>query len=323
MRNPRIYSADEVHAALNYGRLIDALREAFRRDGEPMPVRQNYEVGAAGAPAYLLTMPAWRRGKAIGVKLVTVFPDNARRGRGTVSSLYVLMDGETGVPRAIVDGDALTSRRTAAASALASSYLSRSDSRTLVMVGTGHLAPYLAAAHCAVRPISRVLVWGRNASRALALSTELTTQGIAAEPVETLRTAMLEADIVSCATTSTVPLVLGRDVRPGTHVDLVGAFRPHMRESDDETVIRSSVFVDTYDGAFAEAGDLLQPIAAGRWSREMVRAELKELVTGTKAGRQSADEITLFKSVGAAIEDLAAAELLAVTGDAVLGQAVP
>jgi ornithine cyclodeaminase len=323
VRNPRIYSADEVHAALNYGRLIDALREAFRRDGEPMPVRQNYEVGAAGAPAYLLTMPAWRRGKAIGVKLVTVFPDNARRGRGTVSSLYVLMDGETGVPRAIVDGDALTSRRTAAASALASSYLSRSDSRTLVMVGTGHLAPYLAAAHCAVRPISRVLVWGRNASRALALSTELTTQGIAAEPVETLRTAMLEADIVSCATTSTVPLVLGRDVRPGTHVDLVGAFRPHMRESDDETVIRSSVFVDTYDGAFAEAGDLLQPIAAGRWSREMVRAELKELVTGTKAGRQSADEITLFKSVGAAIEDLAAAELLAVTGDAVLGQAVP
>ncbi len=222
-----------------------------------------------------------------------------------------LMDGETGVPRAIVDGDALTSRRTAAASALASSYLSRSDSRTLVIVGTGHLAPYLAAAHCAVRPISRVLVWGRNASRALALSAELTRQGIAAEPVGTLRTAMLEADIVSCATTSTVPLIIGRDVRPGTHVDLVGAFRPHMRESDDEAVIRSSVFVDTYDGAFAEAGDLLQPIAAGRWSREMVRAELKELVTGTKAGRQSADEITLFKSVGAAIEDLAAAELLA------------
>jgi ornithine cyclodeaminase/alanine dehydrogenase-like protein (mu-crystallin family) len=318
---PRIYSADEVHAALGYGRLIDALREAFRRDGEAMPVRQNYEVGAAGAPAYLLTMPAWRRGKALGVKLVTVFPENAKRGRGAVSSLYVLMDGETGVPLAIVDGDALTVRRTAAASALASSYLSRPDSRTLVVVGTGHLAPHLAAAHCAVRPISRVLVWGRNPSRAHTLSIELATHGIAAEPVETLRTAMLEADIVSCATTSTVPLIMGRDLTPGTHVDLVGAFRSHMRESDDEAVIRSSVFVDTYDGAFAEAGDLLQPIAAGRWSREMVRAELKELVTGTKAGRQSADEITLFKSVGAAIEDLAAAELLAATGDAVSRQA--
>ena len=209
----RSYSAADVHAALDYPRLIEALRAAFRRDGEPMPLRQAYEVGVHGAPARLLTMPAWIRGEALGVKLVTVFPQNAERGLGAVSSLYFLLDGQTGQPRAMIDGEALTNRRTAAASALASSYLSRADSRTLLIVGSGHVARHLVAAHRAVRPIEKVLVWGRNPQRALELADTLVRQGVNAAPVTDLAVALPQADIVSCATTSTEPLVRGALLR--------------------------------------------------------------------------------------------------------------
>jgi len=307
----RSYSAADVHAALAFPKLIEALREAFRRDGEPMPLRQAYEVGVDDAPGSLLTMPAWVRGEALGVKLVTVFPQNAERGLGAVSSLYFLLDGQTGQPRAMIDGEALTNRRTAAASALASDYLSRADSRTLLVVGTGHLAPHLVAAHCAVRPIEKVLVWGRNPRRALALADTLVRRGVNAASAADLAEALPQADIVTCATTSTEPLVKGALLRPGTHVDLVGAFTPQMRESDDDAVLRSRVFIDTYAGALAEAGDLLQPIAAGSWSADRICGDLHELTNGTKSGRLDRNEITLFKSVGAAIEDLTAASLLA------------
>ncbi len=306
----RIFSAAEVHAALDYSSLIEALRDAFGRGGEAMPVRQSYDVGFSGSAAHLLTMPAWARGKALGVKLVTVFPQNAARGIGAVSSLYVLFDGETGVPRAMIDGEALTNRRTAAASALASSYLSQADSTTLLMIGTGHLAQHLPLAHAAVRPVKNVLVWGRNADRAAALATTLKGKGMAAEPVTDLDAALARADIVSCATTASEPLVTGKHLRPGTHVDLVGSFTPKMRESDDETLRRSSVFVDTYAATLAEAGDLLQPMAAGSWKAEAICGDLHELTSGAKPGRRDPDEITLFKSVGAAIEDLTAATLL-------------
>ncbi|MBS0533763.1 MAG: ornithine cyclodeaminase family protein [Proteobacteria bacterium] len=312
----RSYSAAEVNAALDYPRLVEALREAFRQGGEAMPVRQSYEVGVPGAPAHLLTMPAWRRGKTLGVKLVTVFPQNAAKGIGAVSSLYMLFDGETGVPLATIDGEALTNRRTAAASALASSYLSRADSKVLLMIGTGHLAAHLPAAHAAVRPIEKVLVWGRHPSRAAELVEKLRQQGLAATPANDIAAAMAQADIISCATTSTVPLVLGRHLRPGTHVDLVGAFTPQMRESDDDAVMRSRVYVDTYTGTKAEAGDLLQPVASGRWNADSICADLHELASGAKAGRQDASEITLFKSVGAAIEDLTAAALVDAGGKA-------
>ncbi|MCW5694190.1 MAG: ornithine cyclodeaminase family protein [Pseudolabrys sp.] len=306
----RSYSAAEVNAALDYPRLVEALRETFKQGGEAMPVRQSYEVGVAGSPAHLLTMPAWQRGRALGVKLVTVFPQNAAKGIGAVSSLYMLFDGETGVPRATIDGEALTNRRTAAASALASSYLSRANSKVMLMVGTGHLAAHLPAAHAAVRPIEKVLVWGRRPERAAALAKKLNKEGLHAEPVSDLAAATAEADIISCATTATAPLVLGRYLRPGTHVDLVGAFTPQMRESDDEAIERARVYVDTYTGTKAEAGDLLQPIAAGRWSADRICGDLHELASGAKPGRGDAGEITLFKSVGAAIEDLTAASLL-------------
>jgi ornithine cyclodeaminase/alanine dehydrogenase-like protein (mu-crystallin family) len=305
-----VFTAQDIHAGLDYPRLVGALREAFRAGDVAQPLRQVYDVGSGGAPAHLLSMPAWRIGDAIGVKLVTVFPENAAKGLGAVSAVYVLFDGSTGVALAIFDGEALTNRRTAAASALASTYLSRPDSSTLLIVGTGNLAPYLAEAHCAVRPISRILVWGRNPERAGALVWRLLGQGRTAEAASDLAAATARADIISCATTSTEALLRGRDLRPGAHVDLVGAFTPRMRETDDEAVARASVFVDTYAGAFAEAGDLLQAAGAGVWSTDQTRAELHELAAGLKPGRRDSAEITMFKSVGAAIEDLTAAKLL-------------
>ncbi len=306
----RFFSAAEVEAGLDYPRLIDALFETFRRGGEAMPVRQSHEVGAFGAPGHLLLMPAWQRGTALGVKLVTVFPGNASRCLGAVSSLYVLLDGTTGQPRAMIDGEALTNRRTAATSARASRHLSRKDAHTLLVIGTGRVAASLPMAHRVVRPIKRVLVWGRNPQRAVALAAALSREGFEAQAVVDLPAAIAEADIVSCATTSTEPLVMGKHVKRGTHLDLIGSFRPTMRESDDEAVCRSRVFVDTYGGALAEAGDLLQPISAGSWQPSEICGDLHELTRGARPGRIHDDEITLFKSVGAALEDLAAASLL-------------
>jgi len=266
-------------------------------------------VVAPQAHGRLLLMPAWREGEVAGVKLVTVFPENRARGIATVAALYVLLDGETGHPRALVDGEVLTLRRTGAASALASTYLSRADSETLLVVGTGGLAPYMAAAHCAVRPIRRVLVWGRNGERAAALAARLAQQGLPSVMANELDAALAQADIVTCATTATEPVLHGAAVRRGTHVDVVGGFTRAMREADDALVSRAEIYVDTYAGALAEAGDLVQPMERGVITRESVRAELAELVRGTKSGRTSGGSITLFKSVGTALEDLYAAQL--------------
>lgn len=227
--------------ASNYSRLIDALSEAVRRGGEAMPVRQSYNVGTAASPGRLLTMPAWERGKALGVKLVTVFPKSGECGLPAFSSCC---STATGRPRAMIDGETHTNRPTAAASALASRHLSRPDSRMLLLIVTGRLASYLAVAHRAVRPIEAVLVWGRNAQRVQALADTLEHQGLKVKPAADLTDALSVADIVSCATTSREPLIVGQHLRPGTHLDLVDAFTPEMRETDDDAVCRSRVFVD-------------------------------------------------------------------------------
>lgn len=301
------FSAAQVHAALGYALLAQALREAFR-EGCTAPLRHVHDVTGAGDR--LLLMPAWRPGKDLGVKLATVFPRNRERGAATVSALYVLLDGATGHPRALIDGEALTLRRTAAASALASSYLSRADSATLLVIGTGALAPHMARAHCAMRPIAKLLLWGRSAERAQALAAQLRGEGLPAQALADLASGLAHADIVSCATTATEPIVRGALLRRGTHVDLVGGFTPQMREGDDELIARAGIFVDSYAGALSEAGDLVQPLARGIISRERVRAELAELVSGAHPGRQGQEEITLFKSVGTALEDLCAARLV-------------
>lgn len=309
----RLYTAAEVEAALPYPRLVAALREAFRAEGEAMPVRQSFDVGTPEAPGHLLLMPAWQRGAALGAKLVTVFPQNTARGLGSVASLYVLFDGETGQPQAILPGDELTNRRTAAASALASSFLSRPESATLLVIGAGHVAFHAVEAHCAVRPITSVLVHARDAGKARTFMEKIAPRlgpGVVVAFAPDVPAAAAQADIITCGTTSTAPLIRGADVRPGTHVDLVGAFTPHMRESDDALVAASAVYVDTRAGALKEAGDLVQPIASGAWRADLLRGDLHDLCAGLAGGRRNAGEITLFKSVGAAIEDLTAAMLV-------------
>lgn len=300
-------SAAAVHRALDWPSLVDALRAAFAA-GATAPVRSSHAVTPEGDR--LLLMPAWD-GAGLGVKIVTVFPRNRERGLASVGALYLLMDGTTGHPVALIDGEALTLRRTAASSALASTYLSRADARTLLVVGTGALAPYMALAHCSVRPIERVLVWGRHLDRAEHAAADLVAKGLPASAIARLDEGLAQADVVSCATTSREPIVRGALVRAGTHVDLVGAFTREMRESDDDLVARAQVFVDTYAGALKEAGDLVQPIEQGAFARENVRAELAELVNGRHPGRRSAADVTMFKSVGTALEDLCAARLVA------------
>jgi ornithine cyclodeaminase len=303
----RMIAAADVHAALDYPSLVAALRAAFVA-GASAPVRTSHAVTAGGDR--LLLMPAWD-GDGLGVKIVTVFPRNRDRGLASVAALYVLMDGATGYPLALIDGEALTLRRTGAASALASTYLSRPDSRRLLVIGTGALAPYLAHAHCAVRPITDVMVWGRRREHAASVAAQLVAPGRAVSVIDHCAEGLALADIVTCATTAREAIVHGGDVRPGTHVDLVGAFTPEMRESDDALIARADVFVDTFAGALKEAGDLVQPLARGAIARAHVLAELADLAAGRHAGRRNADTVTVFKSVGTALEDLCAAQLVA------------
>ena len=303
----RFYPAAEVHAALSLPALADSIAEALKA-GTVAPLRHAYALSDTDS---LLLMPAWSAGEgAIGVKLVTVLPGNRERGSSTVNALYVLFDRNSGEPRAVIDGEALTLRRTAAASLLAARYLARNDARQVLIVGTGRLARFMAHAHCASRDIERLLIWGRNADSAESLVSVLKREGLPAESVDDLEHAVHESHIVTCATTATSPVVNGAWLAPGTHVDLVGAFKPNMREVDDGAVARSIVYVDTFAGAFAEAADIIEPIARGVIKRADIRGELVELVTGSARGRSEANEITLFKSVGTAIEDLAAAQML-------------
>jgi len=309
----RILAAAEVDAALPIPGLVDRLQAMFR-DGCDVPLRHHHTVPVPGGPdGTLLLMPAWQQGRHLGIKIVTVFPGNADRGLASVIGSYLLLDGTTGQALAMLDGTMLTLRRTAAASALAARFLARPDASVLAMVGTGALAPHLVRAHCAVRPIREVRIWGRSPDKAEALAARLSAepaaQGVTIMAVADLATAVRGSDVVSCATLSKAPLVRGGWLKPGAHLDLVGGFRPEMREADDEAVRRASVFVDTRQGACKEAGDIVQPLRSGVLSEADVRGDLYELARGTVPGRRGADEITFFKSVGTALEDLAAAQL--------------
>lgn len=304
----RVISAGEVETALDFESLVERLRQAFRRD-TVAPVRHHHTVETAKQDATLLLMPAWQPRQHIGIKLATVFPDNAEQGLPAVMAVYVLLDGKTGSPLALIDGPILTVRRTAAASALASRYLSRPDSERLLMIGTGAMAPHLILAHATVRPIRNVLIWGRDPSKAEKLARRLDRKDFRVAHTTDLESAVRGAHVISCATLSRDPLVPGAWLQPGQHLDLVGGFRPDMRETDDDAIRRARVFVDTRAGATKEAGDIVQPLESGVLSPDDIAADLFELTRGEKAGRRYYDQITLFKSVGTAIEDLAAAQL--------------
>ena len=293
--------------------LVAALRAMFA-SGCEAPQRHTHTIGSAGT---VLLMPAWRVGGLLGIMTVGIFPGNGALGLPTVNAVYTLFNAQTGVPLAMMDGSELTARRTAAASALAAGYLAREDVQHLLLVGAGRVAALLPEALRAVRPgLLRVSVWNRNAAHARALVANLRQQGWQADVAGDLQAAVRSAQIVSCATLANAPLVFGEWLTPGTHLDLIGSFTPTMREADGACLARGRVFVDT-DEALAKSGDLVQAIAEGHFLSTQLQATLAQLCRGEHAGRASPQEITVFKSVGTALEDLAAAEL------ALAGQTAP
>jgi ornithine cyclodeaminase len=304
-----VLDAARTRASLSFERLIPVLREAFIA-GATVPLRHRHDLPRSGgtSPALLL-MPCWRAGDLLGVKLVSVFPGNGALSLPAVSSSYLLCDGVTGRHLALIDGTEITGRRTAATSALAGSFLARSNATTLLVVGSGHIGSLMPAAWTAVRPIGRVIVWNHHPVGAERLAARLRADdGFNAAAAQDLEAAARDADIISCATLARAPLIRGAWLRPGTHLDLIGGFTPAMREADDDAVRRARVFMDT-EAALAEAGDLIDPLASGALQRQDIVGDLAGLCRGLVQGRRSADEITLFKSVGSGLEDLAAASL--------------
>ncbi len=305
-------TSDQVRAAVSMPALIDALRKAFGSE-LTAPPRSILKVPGGSGDRVALCMPAFDASGAGMIKLSTVFPDNRARGLATIQSLVVVF-AENGAPIGLMDGATVTKLRTGAMSALASSYLSRQDSAHLVVIGTGALAPFMAQAHCAVRTIKRISVVGRqreNAAATVSAIEALVGSGVEIGVADSAEQAVATADIVSCATSSPTPVLRGQWVRRGTFIDLVGSFSPHRREADDDAIIRSRIFVDTFEGTSGEAGDLIDPLQRGIIQRERIEGELADLVHGRTVGRRGDDEITLFKSVGTAIADLAAAQLIA------------
>lgn len=299
----------ETRTALPFSALIEALRTIFA-NGCEMPKRHHHDVAVPGEPAAtLLLMPAWQPGSYIGVKMVSVFPGNSARDLPAIHGSYLLSSGKTGQLLAIIDGAELTARRTAAASALAADYLATKSARRMLMVGAGRLSQNLIEAHASIRPISEVTIWARDPRKADVTAAQIALPGISISVATDLEAAAREADIISCATLSSEPLIRGDWLKPGAHLDLVGAFKPSMRETDDRAVSRADIFVDTREGALSEGGDLVQPIESGIITAASIRADLAELAKGRHAGRSSDQAITLFKSVGAASEDLAGAIL--------------
>lgn len=301
--------ADATRDALPFARLIPALRDAFA-SGCEVPARHVHRIDAPdGTRMTSLIMPAWQPGRWFGVKTVNVAAANAARGLPAVHATYLLYDATTGVPVALIDGDEITTRRTAAASALAASWLARVDARRLLVVGAGRVAALIPEAYRAVLAIGQVAVWARRAEQAQTLAARLRERGIAADAVTDLEAAVRDADIVSCATLATEPVVHGRWLRPGSHLDLIGGFTPAMREADDACFAGARLYVDT-DEALRKSGDLLGPMSRGVFSAADLRGTLTDLCRRRSAGRRSDSERTVFKSVGNALEDLAAATLV-------------
>ncbi len=304
----RTFSSDEVECLLDYPSLIQKLHDSFR-EGCTVPMRQRYNL-PGGTDSSMLIKPAWRAGGPVLVKIVNVFPSNGDKSLPSVNGAVMLFDGGTGVPVAALDGRILTNRRTAATSALASRFLAREDSSTHLIVGTGQVAFELARVYRTIRPIKKTLVWGRDREKAVLFVQRLRDVGVEAAVSDNLQSATEIADIISCATLAVYPLIQGDWLTPGVHLDLVGGYRPDMREVDNVAITRCRIYVDTLEGALSEAGDLIQPINEGLISSEALEGELSDICRGTVVGRQDPTECTLFKSVGSAIEDLAAAELV-------------
>lgn len=297
-------NADTIESLHDYPSLIDALDAALREQRISYPLRHHHEFGEDNT---LLIMPSWEDGRDVGIKLVTVTPRNRSKNLPSIQGVVVYFDATTGSPLALLDASALTRKRTAAASALASRYLSRADSRQLLVLGTGALAPELIHAHATVRAVNEAFVWGRNSAKAQRLAKEWNNPSISVQAIEDYNTLTQEIDIISTATMANEPLLYKRHLQAGQHLDLVGSYKKHMRESSDDLIQQVKIFVDNRTGALRESGDLHLPLQAGLIKESDVAADLHDLCTGQHPGRGTDSEITLFKSVGFALEDLVAA----------------
>ena len=306
----KVYDRENVASSLQYGILIEALRKAFSSEITAPERVQHTIKNKNGSDATLLLMPAWKIGEHIGIKIVSVFPENTTNNMNAVHANYFLMNANDGKPVAVMDGTELTLRRTACASALAADYLVNKNVDTLLMIGTGNLAPHMIKAHCVVRDYSRILIWGRNEEKAERLALSLKNYGKEILAKNDLKEALNVADVISCATLTQKPLIMGDWIKPGQHLDLVGAFTPDMAEADSKAIAMSKVVVDTYEGALSESGELINALKEGHIKKEHILSDLRELVLEEKKIRKDSNDITLFKSVGTALEDLAAAELV-------------
>ncbi len=302
-------NADEMLSYLSWLDLIDALRVQFR-DGCEVPTRHHHTVDVPGdASGTILLMPAWQGGNRIGIKIANVFPGNTKAGLPSISADYLLYNAKTGQNLAIMDGALITSRRTAAASALAAQFLSRQDSETLFLVGAGRVASLVPEAMRAVRPIRKVLVWDLFEASAHKACERLTEQGFDARPEFDLEAGTRAADIISCATLATEPLIKGDWLSHGQHLDLIGSFTPEMRETDDDAMRFADVYIDV-DTALTECGEMIEPLRSGALVTDDVKGDLAKLCRREVAGRTTDEAITLFKAVGTALEDLATASLI-------------
>lgn len=307
----KIIEADTVHRVLNFKELIPAIRETFAGPfGMPQRRVFSLDENRNHSDAFAV-LPSWNQ-RAIGVKAFTYFPHNPTKGYESLYSKILLFSRITGEPMALVDGTSVTYWRTAAASALAADFLARKNAKTLLLCGTGRLAPYMALAHASIRPIQQVSVWGRNPEKVKTSIEKIKTQrpDLQIEAAQDLQQAAQNADIISCATGAGEPLILGDWVQPGTHTDFVGNHEAQRRECDSKLVAKASLFVDSRANTLSEAGELLIPIAEGRINASDVKAELAELCRGDHLGRSNEQEITLFKAVGTALSDLAGATLV-------------
>lgn len=307
----KYFDKKEIEEALSYSDLIEKLEESFQKEYQ-VPERLHYpfDSGQGSEESTLLLMPAWENEHFVGLKILTVSPYNSQNDLATIQGMYMLMDAQNGQVLAQFDAKSLTNLRTAASSALASTYLSKLQSKSMLMVGTGALAPELIKAHCAVRPIEKVWIWGRSIEKARRISETVALDGVEIEAIDKIEDYIAEADIISTATSSATPLVFGDQLVPGQHLDLVGAFKPTWREADEKAITNSSVFVDSREGTLKESGELLIPMEKGRFSAGDIKADLFDLCSGRHLGRSNHEEKTVFISVGYALEDLAAAELV-------------
>ncbi len=298
-----------INKNCHFNDLILALKEGFSNANIQVPMRHHHDFANPKEEndSTLLLMPAFNPGKDLGVKIATVSPNNGQYHLPAIQGMYVYLDGHKGFVKAILEAKSLTAKRTAAASALASTYLSKKTASSMLMIGTGALATNLIKAHSSVRPIDTVYVWGRHPEKAQKICDSLKNEKFTCIAINKIEDKISEVDIISSATLSSTPMVFGKWLKKGQHVDLVGAYKKDMREADDEAIIKSSVFIDTYQGGLKESGDIVIPLSTGVLSKETIKADLFELCSHIKIGRVSDSEITLFKSVGHALEDLVAA----------------